>query len=455
MQWQRRLKGYSSENRTLFLVTRPRRGPRSLRAFSTVDESACNPKPKSLRQAGRKPSNVGHNDLANDKAMSRQQTGYIWKVGGSWFGRWRDDVIENGRVVRKQRSVKLAAVCDRYRTKADVRPLLAEKLRPIDEGKMRPESTLPLAEFVEKHYLPFIEENFKPSTIAGYKTLWETYLAPRVGGIALRDFRTVDAKKLLADVHRARNLGRTMLKHIKSLLSGVFTYAKNLGVLDGLNPVRDAMIPHKAAAPKEAHATAPDGVLAIIGALEEAGELQASAAIALMFFAGLRPCEARGGCWEDYNGKGLLVRQSVWHTYTTSPKTEGSEKFVPIIEPLRSIMATLRKADGNPSSGPILRGPSGKPLDLHNLVNRVVIPTLKKAGLSWHGAYSMRRGVSTTVTAISKDPLAAKGLMRHSSVSTTARHYIKDVPENTLKAMKQLETLCNDCATEQGTKPAN
>ena len=55
----------------------------------------------------------------------------------------------------------------------------------------------------------------------------------------------------------------------------------------------------------------------------------------------------------------------------------------------------------------------------------------------------------------SKDPLAAKGLMRHSSVDTTARHYIKDVPENTLKAMKQLETLCNDCATELGTKPAN
>src|ERR1700738_2404197 len=115
-----------------------------------------------------------------------------------------------------------------------------------------------------------------------------------------------------------------------------------------------------------------------------------------MFFAGLRPGEARGGCWEDYNSKGLLVRQSVWHTYTTSPKTEGSEKSVQIIEPLRSILATLRKADGNPSSGPILRGPSGKPLDLHNLVNRVVIPTLKKAGITWHGAYSLRRGISTT-----------------------------------------------------------
>jgi hypothetical protein len=33
--------------------------------FSPVDESACNPKPKGFRQAGRKPFNVGHNGLAN------------------------------------------------------------------------------------------------------------------------------------------------------------------------------------------------------------------------------------------------------------------------------------------------------------------------------------------------------------------------------------------------------
>jgi len=31
-----------------------------------VDESACNPKPKSVRQTGRYPFNTGHNDLAND-----------------------------------------------------------------------------------------------------------------------------------------------------------------------------------------------------------------------------------------------------------------------------------------------------------------------------------------------------------------------------------------------------
>jgi integrase len=379
--------------------------------------------------------------------LARQQTGYIWKVGGSWYGRWRDNVVEGGRVVRKQRSAKLADVCDRYRTKADVRPLLAEKLRPINEGRTRPESTQSVAQYVERHYLPFVEENFKPSTRAGYKSMWEMYLAARLGQIALRDFRTVDAARLLAEIHRTHKLGRTTLHHIKSFLGGVFTYAKNQGVIDGVNPIHEAMIPKRAAVPEETHAATPGDVLAIMDVLAKAGETKARAAVALMFFAGLRPGEARGVCWEDFDGKRLIVRQSVWHTFTTSPKTKSSAKPVPVIEPLTSILAGLRLADKNPESGPILRGPSGKPLDLHNLANRVVIPTLRKAEppIHWHGWYALRRGVATAVADLS-DSLAAKGLLRHSSVSTTERHYIKDVPESTLQAMRRLEALCKEHA---------
>ena len=93
-----------------------------------------------------------------------------------------------------------------------------------------------------------------------------------------------------------------------------------------------------------------------------------------MFFAGLRPGEARGARWEDYDGKRLSGLPVVWKTHTTTPKTAGSAKPVPVIEPLAGILAELRAADGNPQSGPILRGPRARPLDLHNLAARVVIP---------------------------------------------------------------------------------
>jgi integrase len=387
--------------------------------------------------------------------MSRHQTGYIWRVGRSWYGRWREDVIESGAVVRKQRSEKLADVCDRYRTKRDVRPLLEGKLKALNEGRTRPEGTLTVAEFVEGHYFPFVRENFKPSTIAGYGHLWRLYLSARLTRGTVRDFRTVDAAHLLADVHRAHGVNRTTLKHVKSFLSGVFRFAKNQGVFDGMNPIHDAMIPRKAAAPLDTHAATLEQVLAMMDALDRAGEKKTRAAVALMFFAGLRPGEARGARWEDYDGKRLAICQSVWKTHTTTPKTAGSAKPVPVIEPLAAVLAELRELDGNPQTGPILRGPSGAPLDLHNLAARVMMPRMRKAGIPWHGWYALRRGIATTIAGMSKDAFAAKGLLRHSSVSTTERHYIKDVPANTQAAMKLLENLCKICTTEEGSKPAN
>ena len=110
--------------------------------------------------------------------------------------------------------------------------------------------------------------------------------------------------------------------------------------------------------------------------------------------------------------------------HETTPKTEGRLKPVPVIEPLRSILAELREANGKPASGPILRGPSGKALNLDNLARRVLIPALSGDGsenskIEWHGWYSFRRGIATLTTSVAKDPLAAKGLLCHESVATT------------------------------------
>jgi hypothetical protein len=76
----------------------------------------------------------------------KTQNGTIKRIGKSWCGRWREDAIVNGTIQRVQRFVKLAEFDDRYRAKADVRPLLAEKLSalnvPGSSGRW-----LPLAHF--------------------------------------------------------------------------------------------------------------------------------------------------------------------------------------------------------------------------------------------------------------------------------------------------------------------
>jgi integrase len=309
--------------------------------------------------------------------------------------------------------------------------------------------------FVSEYYLPYGRESFKPSTIHGYTKLWRDALCPRVGEIRLRDFKTVDAANLLT-TRAGKSWGRRSLQHAKSLLSGIFTSAKNLGVLDGINPVQGTMIPRKAAAPGETHATTPEEALEILELLERAKDvtprqrIQAQVAIGLVFFTGLRPGEARGARWEDYDGKTLHVRQSVWRKHTTDPKTASAAKPVPVIEPLRELLAELRKAEGNPADGPILRGLlAGKPLNLDMLAREVILPAVRNPEnyepnakrLAWHGYYAFRRGIATLASSVARDPMAAKGLLRHSSVNTTLTHYIKDVPAVTENAMNQVELL--------------
>jgi len=385
----------------------------------------------------------------------KTQNGTIKKIGRSWYGRWREDAIVDGQLKRVQRFEKLAEVDDRYRSKADVRPLLADRLRALNEGKADARSTLSLAAFVDGYYLPYAKESFKPSTLHGYTKLWRDSLSARVGEIRLRDFKTVDAANLLT-AFAAKGWGRRSLQHAKSLLSGIFTYAKNLGVLDGVNPVQGTIIPRKATPPAETHASTPEEVMAILELLDRAKDveprqrIQSQVAIGLVFFAGLRPGEARGARWEHYNGKTLTIKQSVWRKHTTDPKTQNAAKPVPVIEPLRELLAELRKLEADPQNGPILRGVMGKPLNLDMIAKRVIMPALRNPEnypnpdakkLDWHGYYAFRRGIATLTSSVSRDPMAAKGLLRHTSVSTTLNHYIKDVPEVTENAMNLVEEL--------------
>jgi hypothetical protein len=114
---------------------------------------------------------------------------------------------------------------------------------------------------------------------------------------------------------------------------------------------------------------------------------------------------ARGARWENYDGKTLSVKQSVWGKHTTDPKTASAKKPVPVIQPLRELVAELREAEGNPANGPILRGlkfsKDGKPKPLNlnalarviraALLNRETTATAKRRiGSRWSGTATTR-----------------------------------------------------------------
>lgn len=101
--------------------------------------------------------------------------------------------------------------------------------------------------------MPWIKDERRASTSKGHHKIWINRLRDRVGGIRLREFRTVDASRMLRAIAKEKDLTKTTLQHIKSVLSTIFIYAKNDGAFDGANPVDGVLIPWDARESGETH----------------------------------------------------------------------------------------------------------------------------------------------------------------------------------------------------------
>lgn len=385
------------------------------------------------------------------------QRGYIFRPRRSkwWYGRWREEVIEKGtdgnsHIRRRQKCERLCEYSDKYRTRRDVQPLLDEKLLPFNTGRIVPESSLTVCDFAEKYFFPRALKDLRPATYHGYMMVWKGYLRARLENCSLREFRCVDASNILEALYQRHKLGRTTLGHCKVLMHVIFKSARQLGFLDAPNPVTDAKIPTAAHASEPTKAYSAQEVIAMLDTLGGT----AKASVALMFFCGLRPSEARALRWEDYDAKSKTIRvaRSMWRGFTNEPKTRSSIGTIPVPQVLADIL------DATPhASDYVLTSALGRPVDLHNFASRAIRPALAKCAvcrkerhnangheykpiLEWRGFYALRRGCATLATSLDT-PLAAKSLLRHANVQTTAAYYIKSVPEDAVRASQKIDAL--------------
>ena len=375
------------------------------------------------------------------KNRIRVQKGELIETASSFFARYHvDEVYANGR--RKTKCEKLADRSDLYRSRVDVRPLFDAVMVRVNGGQeVRATGQTTLTDYFDKYYLPWVETNKAASTAQGYKQMWMRYVQPHLGKIALTNLRTVQVTALL-DHFATDGLNRNTLSHIKFLLSGIYRYAIRTGVLPtGKNPVTGPIKGEGAgwtvsvARPRQQTAYSLDTVLSMLRILEPL-DLRAAVAVGLTYFAALRPAEARGLQWSDYDGAVLNIQRTVWRSTVGSTKTEGSAGAVPVIEPLRSLLEQLRAQS---TEGFILQNAAGKPLSLDSLNVRVIAPIMKTAGIEWRGYYPGRRGISSLVTDSSKNALNSTGLLRHSTPVTALKHYTRAQPDSIAAAMKVIE----------------
>jgi integrase len=294
-------------------------------------------------------------------------------------------------------------------------------------------------EFWSDTYLPWAKSNLRFSTVDGYEKTWKLYLEDRLGKRNLREYKTHEGSQLLTDL--VPKLGATTLQHVRSLASGIFTHAVNLGLIDR-NPWAEVKILAKVRASQPTKHYTLEEAEDTIRAL--ASRIDAQAVFALAFFLGLRPSEIAGLQWEDVDEEFVHIRRAAVKGHVGETKTQESVASLPLIQPVKGLLSMWREKCKKASKGWIFRNAKGGPLNVESFCRNVLIPILGKAQVAWKSLYAARRGCATMLTGLTGNPIAARAVLRHKSMLTLLGHYDKanlEAADAGLKLFEQKSTV--------------
>jgi integrase len=388
---------------------------------------------------------------------NRKQKEQIIRIGDRWYVRYWERRNIGGTVERKRVTHSIAEVTTRgKRPPADIKTEAERHMATVNSGTVPADRIVTIGDFVERVYLPWTAEHKRPSTAKGYRDIWEDHLKPISEQVWLKDTRAYHVQSWLNQIG-AGKLSRNTLKHVKSVISGIFTLAKQQDYFQGENPARDSAVNPKAAEPQETYAYTLEEIQTILSLLPE----PAATAFAIAAFMGLRHGEIQGLLWENYRNGELYVSRSIWNGRISDPKTRKSRAPVPVIRQLAERLEMHRLRSGNPLTGPIIANSLRKPLSLGGIVNRVILPALnrreacgkaesdhKKANHSykrdarlpdWHGWHAARRGLGSNLYPLGVPDMVIQRILRHANVSTTLTYNIKTAADDVRKAMMTLE----------------
>jgi integrase len=398
---------------------------------------------------------------------SRKQSGTIVRIGDRWYVRYLERRTVAGNLERKRVTYQLGQVTTRgKRPPADITSEAERHMATVNSGTIPADRIVTIGDFVERVYLPWVREHKRPSTSKGYTDIWEDHLKAVAGEVWLKDARTFHVQSWLNQIGKG-GLSRNTMKHIKSVVSGIFTLAKQQDYFQSENPARDTAINPKAPEPQETYAYSLEEIQSILAVLPE----PAATAFAVAAFMGLRHGEIQGLLWENYHDGEMYVSRSIWNGRTTEPKTRKGRAPVPVIKQLAERLEMHRLRAGSTTKGPVFANASGKPLALTSIVNRVIIPQLNRCMVcrktesshgangheyrrdatlpEWHGWHAARRGLGSNLYRLGVPDMVIQRILRHANVSTTATYYIKTAAGDVRDAMAKLENHISQSGLSQ------
>ncbi len=217
-----------------------------------------------------------------------------------------------------------------------------------------------------------------PATQRLYEWLWDSQVLPHLASARVAALTPADVETWLGRL----TTGAVAKRKAAALLHQVFNFAIKSGYVQH-NPCAVADRP-RLPAREPVRPPAPIAVEEIRLALLTRDRPGDAALVAAMAYAGMRPQEALGLCWEDVRERSLLVR---------APKTR-SFRVVDLLAPLGAELAERRLLTGGALDlvFPTSRGTSWSPSDYGNWRARIWHGTKRSPGVAPAGmrVYDLR-----------------------------------------------------------------
>jgi integrase len=312
---------------------------------------------------------------------------------------------------------------------AKTKKAASERKREYEQGvqegvRQEPEREMEATEFFWE-WLASIEGTVKNRTLVRHENVVRLHLSA-LQGIALSAVRPVDLQRLYKE--KLSTLSPRTVQIIHATIHKALKQAVAWDLVDK-NVAENVIRPRSQ--PKEIRTLTREEVSLMLGLVK--GE-RFEPVYVLAVTTGIRQGEILGLRWEDLDlDAGVLrIRRTLWKGETSTPKTRSSIRSIPLsayaAETLRGYRARCEAGEFTLSEW-MFSTSSGKPVNVHNVINRSWYPLLEKMGLARMPFHNLRHTCATLLLASNVHPKVVQSLLGHSSVEITLDTYSHVLPE--------------------------
>jgi len=375
------------------------------------------------------------------------------KKGRVWEFRWREVQID-GSIRRKNIVIgTLDEFPNESSAQGAVDAIRLEINQQTPQQLIKNVSLDTLVNHYRQHELPDIFNKVKPApdaaeedrksyatqvTYEGYLKKW---IMPRWGACRLTDVKAVEVEKWLKTLCFKKTgipLARGSKAKIRNIMSALYSHAIRWEWADK-NPITS--VRQSAKRQKAPDVLTPEEIVALLSELPN----PLRTIIELDAFTGLRRGELIGLRWDDVDFEQLLlhVRRSVVAMVEGAPKTEASQKDVPLDAQTAESLFVWRRTSPYPGPGDwVFASPAKKgkqPYWPGTLWRYYGKPALKRAEITKHVTYhTFRHTFGTLLNANGENPKVVQELLRHASLKVTTDVYMQAVSPQKREAQSKL-----------------